>query len=226
MLLIDDEQECLESLGVMLSHLGYRVIALLDTRNALAVVLRKGTTIDLVITDYSMPEINGLEFLNLLKRMLSSVPLIMLTGYGDVGTYFKALSIGVSEFVSKPVGLEELDRIINTALAQKEVLIRGHNIMAPIMHRKELKPFLNDQHKQCRFISGKYMVSCGRNRDVYVPSSVELRDYCESPMHTLCRRYQQDDREQNADAQIQGYGTSARNPNSDVRELGKEKKNA
>ena len=72
--------------------------------------------------------------------------------------------------------------------------------MTPIMHRKEMKIPVSDQHTQCRFMSGKYMMSCGRNREVYVPSSAELRDYCESPMHRLCQRYQLDDLDQNTDA--------------------------
>jgi DNA-binding NtrC family response regulator len=115
-LLIDDEQDCLDSLGAMMSHLGYQVIARKDAKTALATVLREGTTIDLVITDYSMPEINGLEFLILLKRTLPSVPMIMLTGYGDSDTYLKALGLGVFEFISKPVGIKELDRIIQAAI--------------------------------------------------------------------------------------------------------------
>ncbi len=115
-LFIDDEEECLKSLGAIMNHLGYHVIALPDARDALAVVLRKETTIDLVITDYNMPEINGLQFLILLKRILPSVPIIMLTGYGDVGTYLKAIGLDVFEFVNKPIGPEELDRIIKAAL--------------------------------------------------------------------------------------------------------------
>jgi DNA-binding NtrC family response regulator len=120
-LLIDDEQVCLMSLREIISHLGYQVMACPNAKDALSIALSGKETIDLVITDYNMPEMNGLEFLNILKRILPSVPLIMLTGYGNSGTYLKALGLGVVEFVSKPVGVEELDRIIKAAfLAQDQ----------------------------------------------------------------------------------------------------------
>jgi len=119
-LLIDDEQDCLMSLRELIIHLGYQVIACPNAKDALSIVLSGKETIDLVITDYSMPEMNGLEFLNLLKRILPSVPLIMLTGFGNPGTYLKALGLGVVEFVSKPVGFEQLDRIIKAAFLAQE----------------------------------------------------------------------------------------------------------
>ena len=108
------------SLREIISHLGYQVIACSNAKDALSIALSGKETIDLVITDYNMPEMNGLEFLNLLKRILPSVPLIMLTGYGNSGTYLKALGLGVVEFISKPVGVEELDRIIKAAFLAQE----------------------------------------------------------------------------------------------------------
>ena len=115
LLLVDDELENLRSLGEILHRFGYAVIAKPDAASALSVI-RDGTPIDLVITDYRMPGVDGLEFLIHLKQILPNVPVIMLTAYGAVETYLKSLSLGVFEYVNKPVKAKELGRIVKAAL--------------------------------------------------------------------------------------------------------------
>jgi DNA-binding NtrC family response regulator len=114
-LLVDDEMEILKSLGEILSRFGYRVIAKQNGQDALATI-KEGTNIDLVITDYRMPGMDGLEFLNMLRQKNPTVPVIMLTAYGAVETYLKSLSLGVFEYVNKPIKAKELGRIVQAAL--------------------------------------------------------------------------------------------------------------
>ncbi len=114
-LLVDDELENLRSLGEILNRFGYRVIAKPDGQSALDTV-REGTAVDLVITDYRMPGMNGLEFLTSFRQVKPEVPAIMLTAYGAVETYLKSLSLGVFEYVNKPVKAKELGRIVKAAI--------------------------------------------------------------------------------------------------------------
>jgi len=118
-LLVDDELEILKSLGEILNRFGYTVIARTEAQAALSVV-REGTKIDLVITDYRMPVMDGLEFVNALRQMNASVPVIVLTAYGAVESYLKSLSLGVYEYINKPIKAKELGRIVQAAIDSSE----------------------------------------------------------------------------------------------------------
>jgi DNA-binding NtrC family response regulator len=113
-LLIDNERE---SSGIAdgLKGFGNKVIASQDGLSALSLI-REGVPIDLVIIDYPLTGMDGLEFLASIKKLAPSVPSIMLTAYGSVETYLKAYSLGVFEYVNKPVTTKELGRIVKTAL--------------------------------------------------------------------------------------------------------------
>ena len=78
-LLVDDETDIRSVYAELLGDLGCRVLSEPDGPSALAVV-KQGAGIDLVITDYMMPDMNGLKFIKSLRAMRPSVPVIMIPG--------------------------------------------------------------------------------------------------------------------------------------------------
>jgi DNA-binding NtrC family response regulator len=115
-LLVDDEQDELANYAEMLRGWGYRVIAVQDATSALA---QMRPDIDAVVTDYQMPDMDGLAFLEALKRVRPEMPVVMLTAHGGIATYLNAVGKGAFEYINKPVNRVELKRVINAALYKK-----------------------------------------------------------------------------------------------------------
>ncbi len=114
-LLVDDELDNRKLYSEILGDLGYKVIATSDGSSALSVV-QQGPRIDLVITDYIMPEMNGLEFIGYLRTLLPSVPVILVTAFASAESYLQSYNLGAVEYVNKPVRMQEFQRIVAKAL--------------------------------------------------------------------------------------------------------------
>lgn len=118
-LLVDDETDIRSVYAELLGDLGCQVLSEPDGPSALAVV-KQGAGIDLVITDYMMPDMNGLKFIKSLRAMRPSVPVIMITGFTSIENYLQSKSLGVFEYVEKPVRIDELRRIVTAALEPRK----------------------------------------------------------------------------------------------------------
>jgi DNA-binding NtrC family response regulator len=114
-LLVDDDPNFLDLAQETIQNDGYRVITRTSGHDALSVI-DGGAEIDLIIVDYRMPEMDGLNFLTAMNSRKSSVPIIMLTAHVGVEVYLKALQLGAYEFINKPVNFKELQTIIRSAL--------------------------------------------------------------------------------------------------------------
>ncbi len=118
-LVVDDDPESRMTYSEFLTDSGYRVIARPDGTSAIATV-REISGIDLVITDYQMPDMTGIDLIRNLRKILPFAQMIMLTAYGSIETYFRSRDLGVFEFVSKPVRKKELMRIVRAAFENSQ----------------------------------------------------------------------------------------------------------
>jgi DNA-binding NtrC family response regulator len=114
-LLVDNEPHMLEIAERTLNTFGYNVISRTDAESALSVI-RDGIEIDLVITDYGMPGMNGVELLAILRKAMPSVPVIMLTRHTSVEIYLQSIGEGAFEYLTKPFKKRELYRTVRSAL--------------------------------------------------------------------------------------------------------------
>jgi two-component system KDP operon response regulator KdpE len=104
-LVVDDEPQITRVLRTSLSSQGYDVRVANDGETALEIM--KDWTPDLVVTDLSMPNMDGLELCRRL-RVTSQVPIIVLSVRGEERTKVQALDAGADDYVTKPFGIDEL----------------------------------------------------------------------------------------------------------------------
>ena len=114
--IVDDDQEMTQAISMMLEMLGCQVTGFLSARNA-AKTLLTGASPDLLVLDINMPEVTGLDFLEFLRRRpeWKNLPVVMLSTEAADVTVDQAIELGADGYVMKPVTLEELDKVLETA---------------------------------------------------------------------------------------------------------------
>ena len=113
-LYVDDEPAIGLILQDTLERLGHSAIGATNVPEALG-ALAKGD-IDLIISDFRMPGLSGLEFLELLRDQGRDVPLIMLTGYGTIEHAVAAIKAGAADYITKPLQVDQLQHAVSQAL--------------------------------------------------------------------------------------------------------------
>lgn len=116
-LLVDDEDIILSSMRRALERSGYSVACAGSGREALDLFSKGPDTFDLVITDLSMPGMDGRELTRRLMRIRPGTRVILSTGYGDVVTEEEAHALGIGEILLKPPDTNELKAAVQRAIA-------------------------------------------------------------------------------------------------------------
>ena len=118
LLVIDDEPDVLTVTVDTLRSLGFNVVAVESARLGLE-LLDKGVPVDLVVTDFSMPEMNGLEFIRRVHVSHPNLPCLLVTGYADVSDPANA-SAGDIMILRKPYRMKQLAATVGQLLVQTE----------------------------------------------------------------------------------------------------------
>ena len=118
-LIIDDEKNIRDGIKKSLEYEGYEVATAENGDKGIDIVYKGG--IDLVITDLKMPEKTGEEFLKDVLDFDKHIPVIILTGHGNIETAVDMMSLGAYDFMTKPFNLDKMLLIIARALESKNI---------------------------------------------------------------------------------------------------------
>ena len=117
-LVVDDDRLIREMVRDSLADEGYRVVLAASGPEALD-RLRDDGSFELVITDLSMPIMDGIELTRILRSLDQEIPIICCTGFGSESLEKEALASGVSAFARKPLRVEDFGRLLRQAIDQK-----------------------------------------------------------------------------------------------------------
>ena len=113
---VDDEPDAAAMIRHMLNSVGYKVTAFTDSGEALEAIQTNPNGFDLIIANYSMPHITGLEMAKKLRESGIKIPMILTSGYLDENIETAARKAGISDVVVKPINTYKLTDAIHTAL--------------------------------------------------------------------------------------------------------------
>ncbi|MEO0895496.1 MAG: response regulator [Bacteroidota bacterium] len=114
--IIDDEEDLLDLYEYNFSKRGFRVLTFNRASKALDYISQNRP--DIILCDWMMPEMDGLELCKTIKSNLTTaeVPFLMVTCRTEKSAVRQALAAGVSDFISKPIGMDELVSRVNFIL--------------------------------------------------------------------------------------------------------------
>ena len=119
LLVVDDEEKVAKFITEMLKNKGYTVTTLNSSKAALDFFTANRHTVDLVITDQTMPELTGAELSQALLAIQPELPIFLVTGFSEEIDNDKAAMLGIKEYITKPLKLAELAEKIQLHLIAK-----------------------------------------------------------------------------------------------------------
>ena len=111
-LIVEDEDKLRRILELQLLDSGFEVQKAAKAEEALPLIDRS----DLILTDFKLPGMSGLEMLQLIRRQDTRVPVIVMTAFGTVENAVEAMKAGAADFLLKPFSLDHLTTVVNKAL--------------------------------------------------------------------------------------------------------------
>lgn len=126
-LIVDDDPTFSLMLKSYLSNKGYDVMEVFTASKALKLV--KEQKFNIILTDFRLPDFDGLELINEIQKHDSSIPIILMTRYGDIRSAVNAIKSGAYDYITKPVNPDDLLNIIKSAV-NSDVVQR--NVKQPV----------------------------------------------------------------------------------------------
>ena len=143
--IVDDEDMVLTSLKSFLSlETEYTVKSFLNPKEALHFIEKN--EVDLVLSDYLMPEMDGITFLGEVRKLHPNVPRVILTGYADKENAIKAINeVGLFQYIEKPWDNDDLLIILRNGIERKQLMKKLEQKIGEI---NDAYGDLQDMHKQ------------------------------------------------------------------------------
>ena len=132
-LVVEDEEKLRRVIELHLITSGFDVDKAATAEEGLKVVDRS----DLVLTDLRLPNMDGLEFLSLIRRQNAVVPVVIMTAYGSVETAVEAMKSGATDFLLKPFSLDHLMQVVEKALEVRALRDENRQLKEELGRRYE-----------------------------------------------------------------------------------------
>src|SRR5579862_69860 len=150
-LVVEDEVKLRRLIELQLEEEGFHARAVPDAETGLEALNKE--SFDLILTDFKLPGITGLEFLLAVKRVNASVPVVLMTAYGTVESAVGAMKAGASDYILKPFSLAELMLVVRKELASHQLRQENRDLREALGRRYEYKNIIARSDKMQAVLS-------------------------------------------------------------------------
>jgi DNA-binding NtrC family response regulator len=150
-LIVDDEETQRNILSGYLQKKGFKVYSASSGNEGVDVT--KNNLIDIVLSDYKMPDKTGLEVLEEVKKINPEISFVILTAYGTVENAVKAMRLGAYDYISKPVDLDELDLLIERIIETKNLKSEIQILRSQLQEKFKFDSFISNSPKMDELLS-------------------------------------------------------------------------
>lgn len=150
-LIIDDEQSQREILKGFLEKKNYRVITASSGNEGLELIGKE--QVDIVLSDYKMPDRNGIEVLEEVKRVNPEISFVLMTAYGTIENAVKAMRLGAYDYLSKPIDLDELELLLEKIIENKNLKSEVNFLKQQLQEKFKIDSFVSSSPKMQEVLS-------------------------------------------------------------------------
>lgn len=155
-LVIDDDLDFLDIVKLRLTRAGFRHIQVEDNPLKCAAAFRKGEAFDVALIDMNMPEMSGIELLDIIKNTNPQTECIMITALNEARLAVESLQKGAYDYLLKPVAADTLVLAINRALERKRLLdiidLKKTSTLPKLVFADTFKPIVTQSPKMLRLL--------------------------------------------------------------------------
>jgi two-component system nitrogen regulation response regulator NtrX len=135
-LIIDDERAIRDSLAGALGDEGYKALTAPSAKEGIEIIRKNNP--DCILMDIWMPEMDGLQALSEFKIHEFQIPVIIMSGHGNIETAVKATKLGAFDYMEKPVELDRVLLLIRNALAARDLSQENQALKKQLSQRRPL----------------------------------------------------------------------------------------
>ena len=144
-LVIDDEAAQRDVLTGYLKKKGYKIFSASSGKEGIEIA--KNNSVDIILSDFKMPDLNGIEVLEQVKKINPEISFVIVTAYGTVENAVKAMRLGAFDYISKPVDLDELDLMIERIIEHKNLKSENQLLKTQLQEKYKISSIVSQSQK-------------------------------------------------------------------------------
>ena len=144
-LIVDDEVDALELMEELFETKGYQSITATNGLEALNLI--RDDEPDIVISDIRMPEMDGMELLEVLSKRYAHIPVMMVTAHGTIETAVEAMKMGAKDYVLKPLRLDEILTKVETISQLRSLVKENEYLRSKLVSRFDFNNIIGQSEK-------------------------------------------------------------------------------